>query len=124
MKRTFKQTDSRRMLNDATSIHNHDPLAVLADHAKIVGDEKDGHPALGVKPSEELEELSVDRDVEGSSRLVRYKELGRTCDRHRYQYPLAHAYRQLVWVGADTLRSEWNTDALKERKDRAGSLPV
>ena len=47
---------------------------------------------------EELEDLGLDRHVEGGRRLVGDEQLGLAGERHGDHDPLAHAARELVGV--------------------------
>ena len=58
-------------------------------------------PALGLDSLDQLEDLGLDRHVEGGRRLVGDEQLGIAGERHRDHHALAHAARQLVRVLLD-----------------------
>ena len=86
----------RRRLDDEPRVHHVDPLGHPGDDPEVVGDEDERGPGLGVRPAEELEDLGLDRDVEGRRRLVRDHELGLEGEGHRDHHALAHAAGELV----------------------------
>ena len=68
-----------------------------------MGDEDERRAALGREPLEELEDLRLDRHVEGRRRLVGDQQLRLQRERHRDHHALAHAARELMRVGVDAL---------------------
>ena len=66
-------------------------------------DQHDGHAELGLEPLQQLEDLSLDRDVEGGGGLVRDQEFWVAHEGHRDHDALAHAAAHLVRVMIDAL---------------------
>ena len=59
-----------RHLHDLPGIHDRDLLGHLGDHPEVVGDEKDGGAGLLLELVHQIEDLRLDRHVEGRGRLV------------------------------------------------------
>jgi hypothetical protein len=53
-----------------------DPLTDVAHHREVVGDEEVGEVELGLEVLEQVDDLGLDRDVEGGDRLVADDQLG------------------------------------------------
>ena len=70
----------------------------MGDHAEVVGDHYDGRAVLLLQLDHELQDLGLDRHVQGRRRLIRYEYLGVAREAHRDHGPLAHAARELVRV--------------------------
>ncbi|WP_337827018.1 hypothetical protein [Pseudonocardia sp. UM4_GMWB1] len=66
----IEQLADLRLLHDLPGVHHHDPLAHLGDHAEVVGHQQDAHPELGLHARQQLEDLRLDRHVQGGGRLV------------------------------------------------------
>ena len=84
------------VLDDLAGVHDGDPVAHLGDHAEVVGDEDDRRPGLVAQVPHQVEDLRLDRDVEGGRRLVGDEQLGLAGERHRDHHPLGHPARHLV----------------------------
>jgi len=66
----------RAFLDDLAEIENVDAIGDLAHHGEIMGDEEVGEAELGLQALEEVEDLRLDRDIEGRDRLVADQNLG------------------------------------------------
>ena len=64
--------------------------------AKVMADEHDGHAEAPAHVVEQLEDLSLHRDVQGRGRLVAQQDLGLGGQRQGDEDALAHAARELV----------------------------
>jgi len=71
----------RTDLDDLAEVHDGDTVAHPLDHRKVVGDEEVREEELLLKILEQVEDLGLDRDVEGGDGLVADDELG--LDRQR-----------------------------------------
>ena len=69
-------SSGRRGLHDPADIHHRDPLADVLDHAEVVRDEQIGKPELFLKIEEEVQDLGLDRHVQGGDGLVRNDQTG------------------------------------------------
>ena len=104
-------------LDDASQIHDRDPVADVADHAEVMADEHVGQAELALHRPEQVQDLRLHRDVERRGRLVREDQRGPQDDRARDRRPLALAARQLVRVAVDEAGAE--PDQLQGLADQA-----
>ena len=88
----------RAGLDDPAGVHDVDPVAHPGGDPEVVGDHQDGGPELGRQPLDELEDLGLDRDVEGGRRLVGEDQLRVARQRDGDHHALAHAARELERV--------------------------
>jgi hypothetical protein len=73
-----------------------DAISHLGDHPEIVGDQDDRRPGLLPEVPHQVEDLGLDRDVEGGRRLVGDEQLGLAGEGHRDHHALGHPARHLV----------------------------
>src|SRR5579883_1121750 len=106
------------LLDDLPRIHDGDALRRLGDDAHIVGDENERHAALALQRQQQIEDLRLDRDVEGGRRLVGDEEARVAGDRHGDHDALVHAARELVREGSQPALRRRNPDLL-QKLDRA-----
>ena len=66
----------RTDLHDLAEVHHRDPVADVLDDRQVVGDEQVGEPEPLAEVRQQVEDLPLDRDVEGGDRLVADDELG------------------------------------------------
>ena len=52
--------------------------------------EQHGHVAVTLQTAQQIEDLGLDRDVEGRCRFVGYQQRWVALERHCYHYPLSH----------------------------------
>ena len=99
MLRVVEDVARRTALDDLTGVHDHDTLGDLGDHAEIVADEQDGDTRVGLDLTQHVEDMRLDRHVEGRRRLVgnQQRRFARQC--HGDHHALAHAAAELVRVG-------------------------
>src|SRR5581483_2374754 len=90
-------------LHDLARVHHGDPVTHLGHDAEVVADQQHGHLESLLKLRQQLEDLGLDRDVEGCGRLVRDQQLRLAGQRHRDQHALTHSPRELVRVLVDAL---------------------
>src|SRR5690606_23346341 len=65
---------------------------------EVVGDEKDGEPKIALQLPHQVEDLRLDRDVQGGGGLVRHQELGAGGQRPGDGDPLPLPAAELVRV--------------------------
>ena len=56
-------------LHDAPEVHNHDPVTDIFDDAEVMGDEHIGQVELLLQTAEEVDDLCLDRNVQGGYRI-------------------------------------------------------
>ena len=76
MTRCGEQARGRPELDDATRVHHGDPVCDLSNDRQVVSDEDQGEAELLLQVLEDVEDLRLDRDVEGRDRFVADDELG------------------------------------------------
>jgi hypothetical protein len=92
------------ILDDLAGVHHDDPAADVCHDAKVVRDEQKGHSIAVLELSEEVEELGLDRDVDGARRLVRDQQIRLTTQGDGDRDPLCHSTGKLMWIaGCDHL---------------------
>ena len=85
-----------RELHDAAEVHHRDALAHVAHHGEVVGDEDDRQPEIALQVAQQVEDLGLDRDVQGGDGLVGDDQLGLQRDRAGDADALALAAGELV----------------------------
>jgi len=63
-------------LDDATQIHDRDTITDMADHPEVVGNENISQVELILQLNEQIEDLSLDRHIQGRRRFIRNDQLG------------------------------------------------
>ena len=63
------------VLDDLAGVHHGDPVAHAGDDAEVVGDQQHGDVEALLQIGEEIEDLRLDRHVEGGRRLVGDEQL-------------------------------------------------
>jgi hypothetical protein len=76
MLRVRKQRLDRRLLDDASRVHDGHPVGHFSDDAEIVGDEEQREPEALLQVAQQVQDLRLDRDVERRRRLVGDEERG------------------------------------------------
>ena len=107
-------------LDDLAQVHHRDPVGDVADDAEVVGDEHVGEPELVLQVLEQVDDLRLDRDVEGRDGLVGDDHLRLQRERAGDADALALAARELVREALDVLGRE--PDAVEQLLDAAVEL--
>ena len=94
--RLLEQAGHVGLLDDLAGVHDGHPVAHLGDHAEVVRDEDERRVRLALEDAHEVEDLGLDRDVEGGGRLVGDEQLGLAGQRHGDHDALRHAAGELV----------------------------
>jgi hypothetical protein len=95
-----------RDLGDAPQVHDRHPVADVLHHAHVVGDEDVRQAQLALEVLQEVQDLCLDRDVEGRHRLVADHEVGLEDEGAGDPDPLPLAAAELVGVAARVVRLE------------------
>ena len=106
MQRPVADRRARTELDDLAQVHHRHPVADVPDHRQLVGDEQVGQVELLLQVFHQVDDLRLDRDVEGADRLVRDHER-----RVEHQGPcdadaLPLATRELVRIAVHETRVE------------------
>ena len=83
-------------------------------HTEVVGDENEGHVPLATLILDEIEDLSLHRDVESSGGLIGEENRRAAGQGHGDHHALAHAARQFVRVLLETLLGFGDADVLEK----------
>ena len=121
--RMGEQFGCRRLLDHLAGVHHGDLVGELGDEGEVVGDEEHGQALLFAQLVEELDDLGLDRHVEGGGRLVGDEQARLAAQRHGDHDPLAHAARELVGVGAEPLGGVGDVHALQQGRRPAPERP-
>ena len=70
MARRAEEIPNRGHLDDLPQVHDRHPVAHVLDDGEVVGDEEVGEAELALQVLEEVDDLGLDRDVQGRHRLV------------------------------------------------------
>ena len=87
-----------RLLDQPAEVHHADPVADVAHHREVVGDDEVGEPELVLQLLEQVEHLRLHRDVERGDRLVGHDQLRVDRQRPGDADPLPLAAGELVGV--------------------------
>ena len=102
------------VLDDLAGIHDGHAVAHLGDHAEVVRDQDDRGAGLVAQVAHQVEDLRLDRDVEGCRGLVGDQQLGLACQRHRDHDALGHPTGQLVRERVESPRRVGDPDHSKQ----------
>ena len=123
MERALVELRRRRDLDDRAEVHDGDAIRDVAHHRQVVGDEEVRELELVLQLLEQVDDLSLDRDVERRDRLVGDDEVGVERERAREPDPLPLAAGELVGVAPRGVLRQ--ADGAQELSDAAGRfLPV
>jgi hypothetical protein len=93
----------RRELHHLAEVHDRDPVRHVAHDRQVVGDEDVGEPELVLEVVEQVDDLSLDRDVERRDRLVEQHQARVHGQRARDADTLALAAGELVREAVNVL---------------------
>ena len=85
-------------LDDPAKIHDEDPPADVFDDGDVVRDEQAGHIVTSLEVLEKIDDLRLNRDVEGADRFVAHHEPGLEGERAGDADPLPLPAAQLVRI--------------------------
>ena len=85
-------------LDQLAEIHHRHAVADVLHHGEVVGDEQVGEAELALQVLQQVDDLRLDRDVEGGDRLVAHDQVGIDRERPGDADPLALAARELVRI--------------------------
>ena len=106
MERAIVQIDGGRRFDEAAQVHNGYPVADVADDREVVGDEQVGQLELVLEAFEQVDDLGLDRDVQGADRFVGDDQIRVECQRPGNADPLALAAAEFVGIAVAVVRVE------------------
>ena len=98
MQRVIEQSLDGRPLDDASTVHHQNPVTQLGNHAQIMGDKDDRHAGFLLQLFQQVQDLSLDGDIQRGGRLVCDQDLRLAQQRDRDHHALTHPTRQLMRV--------------------------
>ncbi len=99
MRRIPEEFAYRGAFDDLPGVKHGHHFAVLSDDAEIARDEDRCGMQLVDEPLDQIEDLSLDRDVEAARRLVGDQQPGIARQRHRDDHALGHSATKLMGIG-------------------------
>ena len=91
---------ARAQLDDAPEVHHRHPIAEVLDHGEVVGHEEQREVEATLEVAQQVQDLALDRHVEGRDGLVGDEEPGLHRERAGDPDALALAARELMGVPA------------------------
>ena len=79
----LKDIVERAAFHDLALIHHDDFLGDVGDDAEVMGDQQHGHAELALQFDDQLQDLRLDRHIEGGRRLVGDQQCRAAHQRHR-----------------------------------------
>ena len=67
--------------DELADIHDRNPIADVFDDTEVVGDEEIGEAEFVLQAHEQVEDLSLNRDIEGRDRLIGDDQTGWNCSK-------------------------------------------
>ena len=122
MERVLVERGGRRDLDDLAEVHHGHAVGDVADDREVVGDEQVGQPEVVLEALEQVDDLRLDRHVEGADRLVADDQVGLHGERPGDPDPLPLAAAELVRVALDEGRIQ--AHELEQLRDPRGPRPA
>ena len=101
MLRVRKNSLGGARFNDPAEVHHRNPVREITNHAQVVGNEQVGDAQFLLQISEQVQNLRLDRDIEGRNRLVADDESRLYRQGPGDTDPLALAPRKFVRITPD-----------------------
>jgi len=108
-----KQGRHRSLFDYSSCVHHQHAIGAFGDHAHVVRDQDDRHPAIAAQRAEKLEDLRLNRNVECRCRLVGDQQLRLARERRCDHHALAHPARRLMRIVVDPPLRVGNTDPVE-----------
>ena len=97
--RTCKHFRRRTRFDNASAAHHGNVVCKAADKVQVVGNVEHGHVVRLLQVRQQIENLSLYGDIQGSGRFVGNQKLGFGGNRHRNHRPLPLSAGKLKGVG-------------------------
>ena len=96
MRRRLEDARARPRLDNRAVPHHADPVRGMPHDREVVGDQQHRHAEALLQLAQQLQDLRLDRHVEGGGGLVGDQQIWLAGERHGDHHPLALATRELV----------------------------
>ena len=101
-------------LNGAAGVHNHDLIGHIGDNTQVMGNHDDGVAVLLLHLLHELDNLSLNGNVQSRRGLVGNQDIGIAGKSHSNHDALTHTARELVRILIDALLGLGNTNEVQK----------
>ena len=101
--RGLEDARTRPFFDDGTVPHHADPVRGMPHDREVVGDQQHRHAEALLQLAQQLQDLRLDRHVEGGGGLVGDQQIWLAGERHGDHHPLALPARELVREGLEAL---------------------
>ena len=98
-----KQFANIGVFNDLTGIHYGDPLGHLRHDSEIMGDQEDGCVEICFQIVHEIQDLSLNRDIQRGCGFIGDDQVRIAGQGHCYHHPLPHAATHLIGIFSNPL---------------------
>ena len=98
MQRLIEDLVTACLLDHLAGVHNHDIIRYFSDDTEIMGDHHNRGTGLLLQLVDQIEDLRLDRHIEGRGRLVTDQELRITAQCHRDHHTLTHTAGKLMRI--------------------------
>lgn len=105
MERFCEQLIRSCMFNNFPQVHNRNLIAEILDNAQIMTDKEKRNTRRFLKILEDVEDLSLDGNIERRERLISHKQFRRNGKRSRYADPLPLPPAEFVWITVEHIMS-------------------
>jgi len=119
-----QDVDPAPLLDDPARVHHGNAIGQLVHDAEIVGDEQDRHAELLLQVAQQLEDLCLDRDIQGRGGLIGDQQTRPGGERHGDHHALFEATGELMWIGVQARLGIGNPHALEQFEGAAARLCV
>src|SRR2546425_7025398 len=96
MEQVHEQLARRRLLNDPPEIHDGHAIGHLANEVEVVGDQEVRQPLLPLDVSQQVQDLRLDRDIQGARRFIEQEKFRFGCEGSSNRNPLSLASGELM----------------------------
>lgn len=110
----MEHTSCLSLFYDDPCIHDIDPVRNVRNHSQIMGDVQKRHLPFLFEFLEKIENLSLDRDIEGCGRFISNDQSGIACQCHGNHHSLPLTATELMRVVLETFLGRWNPNILEE----------
>jgi hypothetical protein len=101
-------------LCNLSRVHHVQAIGEIRHHAEVVTDDDHRHPEVALQLTEEIEDLTLDADVERRRRLVCDQHARVAADRVRDHDALTHAARQLMGIRVELAGRVGDADEVEQ----------
>ena len=109
-----KQLDRRRLLRLLTAVHHDYPVRAPGDDPHVVGNQQHRHLEFAAQVVQNVQDLGLNRHVEGRCGLVGDQQFGRARESHRDDHALAKTAGELEGILVQSLGRPGHVNHLED----------